>query len=114
MSASKLESVKARLESAIALARLLERVDRSGRAPHPEQYRALVGQVGRALDAELPPEALQAVLDAFPAAVEVYENRHYAQSGLSRSPLERSVATEMLASQVLHRVAARDWQPPEG
>jgi hypothetical protein len=113
MSAPKLESVKTRLETVIALARLLERVERSGQAPHPEQYRALVDQLGQALDAELPADALKAVLDAFPAAVEVYENRHYAQSGLSRSPLERSVATEMLASQVLHRIAARDWQPPQ-
>jgi hypothetical protein len=114
MSAPKLESVKTRLENLIALSGLLQRVEGSGRAPHPEQYRALVGQVGQALDAELPPEALKAVLDAFPAAAEIWENRHYVQSGLSRSPLERSVATEMLATQVLHRVAARDWQPPQG
>ena len=112
MSAPKLESVKTRLENLIALARLLERVERSGRAPHPDQYRTLVEQVGQALDAELPLEALKAVLDAFPAAAEIYENRHYVESGLSRSPLERSVATEMLASQLLHRIAARGWTPP--
>ena len=114
MPASKLESVKTRLENLIALARLLERVERSGQAPHPEQYRALVSQVGEALDAELPAEALKAVLDAFSAAAEIYENRHYVESGLSRAPLERSVATELLASQVLHRIGARDWQPPRG
>jgi hypothetical protein len=114
MAASKLESVKTRLENLIALARLLERVERSGRAPHPEQYRALVGQIGDALEAEFPAEALKAVLDAFPAAAEIYENRHYVESGLSRAPLERSVATEMLASQLLHRIGARDWQPPRG
>lgn len=114
MSTPKLESLKTRLETLIALAGLLERVERSGQAPHPEQYRALASQVGHALDAELPSDALKAVLDAFPAAAEIYENRHYVQSGLSRAPLERSVATEMLATQVLHRVAARDWQPPQG
>ena len=114
MSAPKLESVKTRLENLIALASLLERVESSRQAPHPDQYRVLVSQVGQALDAEFPPEALKAVLDAFPATAELYENRHYVQSGLSRAPLERSVATEMLASQLLHRIGARDWQPPRG
>jgi len=112
MSAPKLESVKARLENVIALARLLERVERSSTAPNPDQYRALVRQLGDALDADLPAEALQAVLEAFPGAAELYETRHYATSGLSRSPLQRSVETEMRASQLLHRIAARDPQPP--
>ena len=30
---------------------------------------------------------------------------NYEISGLSRSPLERSVATEMLATQLLHKIA---------
>jgi hypothetical protein len=47
------------------------------------------------------------VLGAHPAAAELYENLHYAQAGLSRSTLERSVATEMLAAQVLAKAARR-------
>ena len=48
---------------------------------------------------------LQAILRAHPATGEIYENMNYEISGLSRSPLERSVATEMLATQVLHKIA---------
>ena len=106
MSSPQLDSIRTRLENAIALARLLERVDRSGTAPDPDQYLMLAQQLGRALVAELPPAALEAILSASPAAAEVYENLHYERSGLSRSPLERSVAAEMAASQVLHRIAA--------
>lgn len=106
MSTPKLEPVKTRLEKVIALARLLERVERSGTAPDPQQYRMLVGELGTALEAELPPPALEAILQASPATAELYENLHYAQSGLSRSPLDRSVAAEMMASQLLHRIAA--------
>lgn len=111
MSAPKLESVKTRLENVIGLARLLERVERSGKAPDPGQYRALVRQLGAALEADLPHDALQAVLGAHPATAELYENLHYERSGLSRAPLERSVATEMLTSQALHRIAAKAAQP---
>ncbi len=107
MTAAQRESLKNRLEMAIALARLLERVETSGRAFGADQYRALVRQLGVALSQEMPDDALQAVLGAHPAAAEVYENLHYAQSGLSRSSLERSVRSEMLASQVLARAARR-------
>ena len=106
MSASpKLDSVRTRLENVIALARLLERVERSSVAPDPGQYRALVSQLGEALESNLPEAALKAVLNAYPATAELYENLHYEKSGLLRSPLERSVETEMLTSQTLHRIA---------
>ncbi len=107
MNAAQRESIKNRLETAIALARLLERVETSGRDFGADQYRALVRQLGVALSQEMPDDALQAVLGAHPAAAEVYENLHYAESGLSRSSLERSVSSEMLASQVLARAARR-------
>lgn len=106
MSTPHTESIKTRLENAIALARLLERVERSGKAPDPEQYRALVHQLGSALAADLPPAALEAILSASPATAELYENLHYERSGLSRSSLDRAVSAEMLASQALHRIAA--------
>ncbi|MEO7337557.1 MAG: hypothetical protein ABIV63_13345 [Caldimonas sp.] len=105
MSAPKIESVKTRLENVIALARLLERVERSPKAPDAEQYRALIRQLGTALEGDLPHDALQAVLGAHPATAELYENLHYEKSGLSRSPLERSIGTEMATSQALHRIA---------
>ena len=105
MSAQKLESVRTRLENVIGLARLLERVERSTTAPDAGQYRALVRRLGDALQADLPDEALKAILGAYPATAELYENLHYEKSGLSRSSLERSVQTEMLTSQALHRIA---------
>ncbi len=108
MSAAQLETLKNRLETVIALARLLERVDHNPVPVGADQYRALVRQLSVALSQEMPDDALQAVLGAHPAAAEVYENLHYAQSGLSRSSLERSVESEKLARQVLARAARRD------
>ena len=107
MSAPSLTTVKNRLETLIALAGLLERVERAGVKVGAEQYRSLVRQVTLALNDELPADALQAVLGAHPAAAELYENLHYEQSGLSRSPLERSINSELLASQVLAKAALR-------
>ena len=107
MSAPQLESLKTRLETVIALARLLERVERSSVSVGADQYRALVRQLAQALSQDLPDDALQAVLGAHPATAELYENLHYAVSGLSRSSLERSIGSEMLASQVLARAARK-------
>lgn len=105
MAASKTDSVKSRLENVIALARLLERVEANAVAVGADQYQALVRRVKLALDEELPEPALQAVLRAYPATAELYENMHYQLSGLSRSSLERSISSEMLASQFLARMA---------
>ncbi len=105
MNAPQTESLRSRLETLIALARLLERVEASPKAVGADQYRALVGQIKTALAAPLPAAPLEAILKAHPATGEIYENMNYEVSGLSRSPLERSVATEMLATQALHKIA---------
>lgn len=107
MPAPQLESLRTRLENVIAFARLLERVERSTEPIGADQYRALVRQLALALAQDLPADALQAVLGAHPAAAELYENMHYEQAGLSRSSLERSIGSEMLAAQVLARAARR-------
>jgi hypothetical protein len=107
MSAPLIESLRSRLETVIALARLLDRVEHSRASVGAEQYRALVQQLQLALTQDLPAEAVSAVLNAYPAAAELYENMHYAQSGLSRSSLDRSVGSELLASQVLAKAAQR-------
>lgn len=107
MTAPHVESLRSRLETVIALSRLLERVEASGVAVGADQYRALVRQLALALSQDLPEDALHAVLGAHPAAAELYENLHYEQSGLSRSSLERSVGSEMLASQVLAKAARK-------
>ena len=107
MSAMPRETVRSRLENVIALAGLLERVETHPSSISADQYQALVRQLKMALGQELPHEALQAVLAAHPAAAELYENQHYAESGLSRSPLERSVNSELMASQLIARVAQK-------
>lgn len=99
------ESVRSKLETVIALSRLLERVERSAVPVGADQYRALVIQLKAALAVELPTDALNAVLGAHPAAAELYENMHYDTSGLARSPLDRSISTEMLAARLLDRLA---------
>jgi len=99
------EPLHTRLETLIALARLLERVEASPAAVGAGQYRALVRRIQAALQAPLPAAAREAILKAHPATAEIYENLHYEIAGLSRSSLDRSVATEMLATQLLHKVA---------
>ena len=105
MAAPRTERLYARLETLIALARLLERVEASSRAVGAGQYRSLVRQIESLLSGPLPGPALRAILDAHPATAEIWENLHYATSGLSRSPLDRSVATERLATDLIHKIA---------
>ena len=105
MTAAQRETIKSRLEVVISLSRLLEKVEGSSQHVGADQYRSLVRQLSVALSQEIPYDALQAVLDAHPAASELYENLHYDVSGLSRSPLDRSVSSEMLASQALAKAA---------
>ena len=106
MNASPLESLQSRLENVIALSRLLERVENGGARVDADQYRTLVDRLKAALSAPLPAPALDAILGAHPAAAELYENMHYARSGLSRNALDRSVATEKLAAQAIARARA--------
>ncbi len=100
-------SLQTRLETLIALARLLERVEASPNAVGADQYQGLIRQLKTALQQPLPQSALDAILPAYPATAELYENLHYEASGLSRSSLDRSVATEMLATEAIHRAARR-------
>lgn len=99
------EPYHAHLETAIALARVLEHVERSPGRLDADQYQMLVARLKAALSEDLPAPALEAVLGALPAAAEIYENMHYRISGLSRSPLERSVSSEKLATQLLARLS---------
>jgi len=105
MNAPRLESIQTRIETVIALARLLDRVEASPIPLGADQYRALIVQLRAALAAPIPQPALDAILGAHPGTAELYENMHYESAGLSRSPLDRSVATEMLASQLIERAS---------
>ena len=104
MPAPHLASVRTRLENLIALANLLERIENRPTDVGAEQYRGLVRQLQALLRIELPERALRQVLDAHPATAELYENMRYEQLGLSRSSLDRAVATELQASALLQRI----------
>jgi hypothetical protein len=49
---------------------------------------------------------LQAVLNTFPAAAELYENLNYQHAGLCRSPLDRSLAAEVKARELIRKLTA--------
>ena len=79
------------------LAALLGRLEASAVAVSAAQYREVVARLTQALaDADAHP-GLQAVLDAHPAAAELYENLHYGHAGLCRSPLDAALSAEMRA-----------------
>lgn len=100
--------LRARLETLIALARLLERLERSPGSASPDQYQQLVARLkGLLADDALPEQALNAVLGAHPATAELYENLHYEHSGLCRSPLDMAVAAETQVASMLSRLARR-------
>ena len=105
MSTKDFASTRAQLETVIALARILERVEQGRASVSADEYQLIVQRLQAALSQELPAEALQSILAAHPSAAEVYENMQYEHAGLSRSSLERSVVTEMLTAQTLARIA---------
>jgi len=105
MSASTAKSFHAQLETAIALAQVLERVEHGIEPVSADQYQLLVARLKAALTVDLPEPALNAILVALPAAAELYENMHYQVSGLSRSSLDKSVASELLTTKVLARIS---------
>ena len=99
-------SPQALIKTTVTLAELLQRVDASTQPIGADQYRRLVQHLGRLLDALAGQPALARLLDAFPAAAAVYENQHYAQAGLCRSPLQASLDTELQARAVIRRAGA--------
>ena len=101
-------ALKNHIENLIAMAQLLERVDANPTLVGAQQYLNLVATV-KALLAEddLPDDALRAVLRACPASATLYENMHYDRSGLSQSPLDAAVASEMAATDLIAGLRAR-------
>lgn len=92
---------RARLAVACMLAQLLERLERSAVPVGAEQYRSVVSHLRIEL-AGLPADAhLSALLDAFPATAELYENLNYGHAGLCRSPLEAATRGELEAQRVI-------------
>ena len=96
----------AHLTVALALSQLLQRLEGSAVPVDAEQYRLVAKRLTDVL-AEAPPDAaLRALLSAFAATAELYENLNYQHAGLCRSPLEPALAAELSARQVI-AIAAR-------
>jgi hypothetical protein len=89
------------------LATALEHAERGALPLNAEQYRALVKRLQKALQSDVNASALEAVLAAYPATAELYENLHYERSGLLRSPIDQLVSSEQLVSDVLARMAGK-------
>ena len=100
-------ALKNRIENLIAMAQLLERVDANPTIVGAQQYLNLVNTVKTLLEDDVPEDALRAVLRACPASAMLYENLHYDRSGLSQSPLDSAVASEMAASELIAGLRAR-------
>jgi hypothetical protein len=100
-----------RLHSLAAMALLLERLENQPQGQpegaSPEQYRNVVQRIAALLSTTETDEALQTLLAVTPATAELYENQHYAQAGLCRSPLDEALQAELAASLVLRRLGAR-------
>ena len=88
-----------------ALAGLLQRLEASRLRVSAEQYRAVARQLAQALSDVHADAALHALLDANPAAAEIYENQNYRHAGLCRCALELALWSEFLAREVLHKAA---------
>lgn len=86
--------------NAVLLAQLLERLERGG-PPDASQYRMvarrLTDELGRVTDVD----ALNSVLEAHPAAAQLYENMNYQHAGLCRSLLDASLASEQRAREAI-------------
>jgi ferritin-like metal-binding protein YciE len=95
----------------VMLARMLERLDRSGQAVDPRQYRGVVEHLTEVLRSVPHDAALEAVLQASPATAELYENLHYEQAGLCRSPLELATGAEILARNAIEGARRNPDQP---
>ena len=93
--------------TAAVLAQLLERLDASRVPVDGHQYRTVVAS----LSAMLSDDSVdwQPLLAESPAAAAVYENLHYAEAGLCRSPLDAAMSAEVQARQAID--AARQTPP---
>ena len=102
---SRSQPIPAQLKVVFTLARLLERLDGSTEPVGADQYRSVVSHLSEELQKVRMDDMLQALLNAHPAAAELYENLNYQHAGLCRSPLEASLNAELAAREALVRAA---------
>lgn len=99
----------ASVEAAIleTLAHALEFSERRPGVMDADRYRSLVARLRLALRQASSDIDLSALLAAYPATAEVYENMNYEVAGLCRSPLEAALRAELQARDLIERVGRR-------
>ena len=95
------------------LAQLLERLEGSA-AVGAQQYRSVVLHLVDEFKEAPQGGAFSALLDAYPAAAELYENLNYQHAGLCRSPLDVALGAELKAKQIIDRAMQRAKEPGHG
>jgi hypothetical protein len=103
MNATPSKAIPDHLAVVLTLAHVLEQLERSRGPVGADQYRSVVRRLSDELAAVPAEAALQAVLDAHPAASQVYENLNYRHAGLCRSPLEHALGAELRAKEVIEK-----------
>ncbi len=93
----------ARFAVAGLLAQLLERLDGSAEAVGAEQYRSVVRHLAAEFDELQGQSGLSQLLEAYPAAAELYENLNYRHAGLCRSALGPALDAELMARKAIER-----------
>lgn len=97
-----MNTLHAPTQSAAVLAQLLDRLDASRSSVDAHQYRTVVERLTSLLaDTNVD---WQPLLDQSPAAAALYENLHYADAGLCRSPLDAAVQSEISAREAIARI----------
>lgn len=91
--------------TAAVLAQLLERLDASRTSVDAHQYRTVVARLSDMLAD--PDVDWQPLLDESPVAAAIYENLHYAEAGLCRSPLEAATRAEVAARALIDAVRSK-------
>ncbi|VTU30819.1 hypothetical protein H6CHR_03476 [Variovorax sp. PBL-H6] len=107
MNATQSPAPKTDLAVTHVLAQLLERLEHSPVPVGAEQYRSVVMHLVDEFRDVAPGDGLGKLLDAYPAAAEVYENLNYQHAGLCRSGLDASLAAELAAKDAIQRVMRR-------
>ena len=104
-----MKTLQAPTRTAAVLAQLLERLDASQQAVDAHQYRTVAARLSAMLqDAEID---WQPLLAQSPAAAALYENLHYADAGLCRSPLDAAMRAELGARQAIEAARRRPSSP---
>jgi hypothetical protein len=101
MNATQPRVIPEHLRVVLTLSHVLQQLEWSTVPVGADQYRSVVSHLSEELGT-LPTDAdLQAVLDAYPATAELYENLNYRHAGLCRSPLDDSLAAEIKAKEAI-------------